>query len=230
MSAPGGEGNPVQSVGASVAIDRQRLAAAEGPIIPREQFSAMLNAQELVAEAGRHAQALRAQAESELAAARARGHAQGLEAARSEFAASVVEATARLESAYIGLEARIANTVMDALQRILGEVGEAQRMRSMIARALAAVAHDKPVRLLVAAADFETAQRELAALRHEYPRVDVVELQKSAQAEPGSCVLESEYGRVDASLATQLAAVRMGLIKAFVGRRDGVAPKQGGSA
>ena len=60
--------------------------------------------------------------------------------------------------------------------------------------------------------------------------VDVVELQKSPQAAPGSCVLESEYGRVDASLATQLAAVRMGLIKAFVGRRDGVAPKQEGSA
>jgi type III secretion protein L len=210
---------------ALVAIDRQRLAAAEGPIIPHEQFSAMLNARQLVAEAERYAQALRAQADSELAAARARGHAQGMEAARSEFAASVVEATARLESAYIGLEARIANTVMDALQRILGEVGEAERMRSIISRALAAVAHDKPVRLIVAAADFDTARRELAALRHEYPRVDVVELQKSAQAEPGSCVLESEYGRVDASLSTQLAAVRMGLIKAFVGRRDAVGGK-----
>jgi type III secretion protein L len=215
----------MKQLGASIAIDRHRLAAAEGAIIPREQFSAMLSAHELVAEAERHAQALRAQAESELAAARARGHAEGMAAARSEFAASVVEATARIESAYIGLEARIANTVMDALQRILGEVGDAQRMRSMIARALAAVTHDKPVRLLVAAADFDTAQSELAALRPEFPRVDVIDLQKSAQAEPGSCVLESEYGRVDASLATQLAAVRMGLIKAFVGRRDGVGDK-----
>ncbi len=215
----------MKQLGASIAIDRHRLAVAEGAIIPREQFSAMLGAQQLVAEAERHAQALRAQAESELAAARTRGHAQGMEAARSEFVASVVEATARIESAYIGLEARIANTVMDALQRILGEVGDAQRMRSMIARALAAVAHNKPVRLLVAAADFDTAQRELAALRPEFPRVDVVELQKHPQAEPGSCVLESEYGRVDASLTTQLAAVRMGLIKAFVGRRDGVGDK-----
>jgi type III secretion protein L len=214
----------MKQLGASVAIDRHRLAAADGSIIPREQFSAMLSAQALVVEAEHHAQALRAQAESELAAARARGHEQGLEAARTEFAASVIEATARIESAYIGLEARIANTVMDALQRILGEVGEAQRMRSMIARALAAVTHDKPVRLLVAAADFETAQRELAALRAEFPRVDVVDLQKNAQAGPGSCVLESEYGRVDASLETQLAAVRMGLIKAFVGRRGAAPP------
>ncbi len=217
----------MKQLGASVVIDRQRLAAAEGPIIPGEQFSALLSAQALVDEAERHAQAVRAQADAELAAARERGHAQGLAEARSEFAASVVEATARLESAYIGLEARIANTVMDALQRILGEVGDGQRMRSMITRALAAVDHDKPLRLLVAAADFETAQRELVALRQQFPRVDVIELQKAAQAEPGSCVLESEYGRVDASLATQLAAVRVGLIKAFVGRRGGVADAQG---
>jgi type III secretion protein L len=214
-------------LGDTLAIDRQRLARANGAVIPREQFSAMLSAQQLVAEAERHAQSLRAQADAELAAARARGHAQGLEAARTEFAASVVEATARIESAYIGLEARIVNTVMDALQRILGQTGEAERMRSMIRRALAAVEHDKPVRLQVAAADFEVAQRELAALRHEFARVDVVELQKNPQAAPGTCVLESEYGRVDASLETQLAAVRMGLIKAFVGRRDAVTGGEG---
>jgi type III secretion protein L len=210
----------VKQLGATLAINRQRLVRAEGAVIPREQFSALLSAQDVVAEAERYAQALHAQADSEHAAARAQGHAQGLEEARCEFAASVVEATARIESAYIGLEARIVNTVMEALQRILEQTGDAERMRSMIRRALAAVEHDKPVRLHVAAADFEVAQRELAALRQEFPRVDVVELLKHPQAAPGACVLESEYGRVDASLATQLAAVRLGLIKAFVGRRD----------
>lgn len=217
----------MKQLGAVLAIDRQRLVRAEGAVIPREQFSAMLSAQDLVAEAERYAKTLHAQADSELAAVRARGHAQGLEEARSEFAASVVEATARIESAYIGLEARIVNTVMDALQRILEQTGDAERMRSMIRRALAAVEHDKPVRLQVAAADFEAAQRELVALRTEFPRVDVIELQKNPQAAPGTCVLESEYGRVDASLDTQLAAVRLGLIKAFVGRRDAVTGSEG---
>jgi type III secretion protein L len=212
----------MKPLGATIAIDRQRLVRAEGAVILREQFSAMLSAQDLVAEAERYAKALHAQADSERAAARARGHAQGLEEARSEFSASVVEATARIESAYIGLEARIVNTVMDALQRILDQTGDAERMRSMIRRALAEVNHDKPVRLHVAAADYELAQRELTALRREFPRVDVIELLKHAQAGPGTCVLESEYGRVDASLETQLAAVRLGLIKAFVGRRDAV--------
>jgi len=42
---------------------------------------------------------------------------------------------------------------------------------------------------------------------------------KDASAAPGTCVLESEFGAIDASLDVQLAAVRRGLVSAFIDKR-----------
>jgi type III secretion protein L len=222
MTTPGSWGDAGEPHGLAntfVVIDRQHLAIADQVVIKRDSYAALVTADELVSTARRQAQQLRAQAEAELEAARTRGHALGSEQARSAFAATVVEAGARIESAYIGLEARIVNTVMDALGRVLGGIDDATRMRSMVRHALAAVEHNKPVRLRVAEQDFDLARRELDALLKDFPRVDCVDLLKDEHAAVGLCVLESEYGRVDASLATQLAAVRLGLVNAFVGRR-----------
>jgi len=53
----------------------------------------------------------------------------------------------------------------------------------------------------------------------QFPEIEFVDVVKDPAGVPGMCVLESEFGIVDASLDSQIAAVREGLIRAFVGKR-----------
>ena len=71
----------------------------------------------------------------------------------------------------------------------------------------------------VAASQFDEVNRWLSDVIKEFPDVEFVDVMKDAAATPGTCVLESEFGAIDASLDVQLAAVRRGLLNAFIDKR-----------
>jgi type III secretion protein L len=203
-----------------VAIDKRKLAATDGKVVKADQFAQMLEAQEIVAAARRYASELRASEETSVETARQAGYAEGARRAREDHATSVVETTARLESAFLGLEARIVNTIMNALQRVLLEMDDRQVIESLVRRVLGEAKAQKQLRLRVSALQFEQVNAALAAILRDFPDVEFIDVVKDPRAASGTCVLESEFGVVDASLETQLAAVRRGLISAFIGKRQ----------
>ena len=204
-----------------VILDRTKLAAADGKIVKATQFSALLEAREVLEAARRYATQIQSTIDASVEAARRAGYEEGLQLAREEFATSVVETTARIESAFMGLEARIVNTVMGALQRILLELDDHEVMEALIRRVLAEGRSQKQLRLRVCAAEFDAVNEQLAAILSDFPEVEFIDVIKDPAAAPRTCVLESEFGVVDASLEMQLAAIRRGLINAFVGKRQG---------
>jgi type III secretion protein L len=203
-----------------VSIDKSKLAGADGKIVKRADFTEMLSAQEVVAGARRYAVEMQTTVEASVQAARQAGHEEGLRIAREEFAASVVETTARMESAFVGLEARIVNTVMGALQRILLQIDDREVLKGLIQRVLAEGRSQKHLRLRVAAVQFNEVNAALALVLRDFPEVEFIDVVKDPNAARGTCVLESDFGVIDASLDMQLAAVRRGLINAFVGKRQ----------
>src|SRR5688500_11924793 len=104
-----------------VSIDRAKLAGATGKIVKAREFTQLVAAGEVLEEARRYAGELRAGAEAAIDAARKQGHEQGVQQARAELSTLIAETTANIESAFVGLEARIVNTVMGAVQQILRE-------------------------------------------------------------------------------------------------------------
>ena len=203
-------------------IDRTKLVDAAGPIVKAEQFTQLVAASEVLLEARRSAREIEAGAEAVLDSARREGYAQGVQQARAELSTQIAQTTARLESAFVSLEARIVNTVMGAVQQILRETDERTVMERLIRRVLAERRAEKQLRLRVSAGQFDQVNQWLAALLREFPDVEFIDVLKDPNGAPGTCVLESEFGVVDASLDTQLAAVRAGLVNAFVrGRLTG---------
>jgi type III secretion protein L len=189
------------------------------------QFTQFTETHQIVSAAQQYAASARSSADAQIVVARKKGYEKGMEEAHAEFATMIVEATARIESAFLGLEGRIVNTVMNALQQVLGEVDERHLMERMVRRVLANARAEKSLRLRVAEAQFDLVNKMLAAILQEFPQIEYIDVVKDPQGSPGTCVLESEYGVVDGSLDNQLAAVRAGLINAFVGKRreDGLA-------
>jgi len=160
-----------------------------------------------------------AQAETQRDAAIREGRELGIEQGRAEYAASMVEASARMESSFISLEARLVKTIMEALQAILHEIGERTVMERLVRRTIANSNRKNSLRLVVASQQFDTVNALLSSVLAEFPEIEFVDVVQDPAGVPGMCVLESEFGIVDASLDTQLAAIRAGLNRAFVGKR-----------
>jgi len=205
-----------------ILMDRGKLASADGKVIKAHDFAVLTTVQETLANACQRAAEIVALAETERDAALRQGRELGIEQGRADYAATMVEATARMESAFICLEARLVKTVMDALQAILHEIGERAVMERLVRRTLANSSRTNGLRLVVAAQQFELVNELLAPVLAQFPEIQFVDVVKDPAGVPGMCVLESEFGIVDASLDTQIAAVREGLIRAFVGKRRAV--------
>ena len=204
---------------AAILIDKGQLASAGTPVVKKEEFSALLEARDIVARAHRYGEALKADMHEQVEAARQAGYEAGLKEARTEFSATVVSTVAELETAFARLELRIVNTVMGALQQILGRIDDRTLMEQLVRRVLSQARQSKELRLRVAAAQFDEVNRWLSEVIKEFPDIEFVDVLKDSAAAPGTCVLESEFGAIDASLDVQLAAVRRGLVSAFIEKR-----------
>ena len=202
-----------------VRIDRSQLAAASGPVVKKEHFAALMEARQIVDEATRHAGALQAQMHAQVDAARREGYEAGTRQAQMDFAASMTETAARMQTAFVGLELRIVNTVMQALQQILRQIDDRVLMERLVRQVLAQARSRKDLRLRVAAEDFDRVNQWLPTVLKDYSEVDFVDVLKDPAAPPGTCVLESELGAIDASVDVQLAAIRRGLVNAFIEKR-----------
>jgi type III secretion protein L len=204
---------------AAILIDKGKLASAGTPVVKKQEFSALLEAHDIIARAHRYGETLKAQMHERVEAARRAGYEAGLEEARTDFSATIVATVAEMETAFARLELRIVNTVMSALQQILGRIDDRTLMEQLVRRVLSQSRQGKQLRLRVAAGQFDEVNRWLSEVIKEFPDVEFVDVLKDATATPGTCVLESEFGAIDASLDVQLAAVRRGLVSAFIDKR-----------
>lgn len=200
-------------------IDKQKLAAATATVVKRDDFSALIDSRELIARAHRHYDALKAQMLEQVEAARRAGYEAGMQEARIDFSASVVTTVAEMETAFSRLEMRIVNTVMGALQQVLGRIEQRTVMEQLVRRVLAEARNRKQLSLRVAASQFDEVNQWLSSVIKDFPDIEFVDVLKDPSAQPGTAVLESEFGAVDASLHVQLAAVRRGLVSAFIDKR-----------
>jgi type III secretion protein L len=204
---------------AAILIDKGKLASAATPVVKKQEFSALLEARDIIAQAHRYGETLKAQMHEQVEAARRAGYEAGLKEARTDFSGTVVSTVAEMETAFARLELRIVNTVMGALQQILGRIDDRTLMEQLVRRVLSQSRQGKQLRLRVAAGQFDEVNRWLSELIKEFPDIEFVDVLKDATATPGTCVLESEFGAIDASLDVQLAAVRRGLVSAFIDKR-----------
>jgi type III secretion protein L len=206
-------------VTALLSIDRASLAAGRDVVIKADEFETLVEARETLRLARRAAEQMRATVDAEIEQARRRGYEAGLREARAELSAQIAETKAQLEHSFVSLEGRIVQTVLKAVQQILGHTNDRALLEPLIRRVLAQSNSTTPMRLRVSAEQFDAANDAVASLLKEFPQVEWIDVAKDPNATRGTCVLETEFGVIDGSIDTQLAALRRGLLNAFVGKR-----------
>ena len=174
-------------------------------------------AEALIAQAKADAESLRDKARREYETAAARGYETGREQALSEWyerSAGTVADQRRIQGM---LRERIVEVIVDATEQIV----RSEDVAALFARSAEVVERivegSTYLRVRVHPDDHESASREFARLAADWRErghgisVTVV---GDRQVEPSSCLCESDLGMVDASLDTQLAALRAAVARA----------------
>lgn len=182
--------------------------AAGARVISAAEAGLLLEANELLAAAARRAQEMDESAKLAYEEQRLKGYEDGREACRSEYAEKILEVALQSVEYIEGLEQTIVKVVTDAVERVIGELDDNERIVRIVRTALSTVRNQKRVVARVAPADGKAVTEGLAAMiSHGHGASGFLDVVTDPRLPAGSCILESELGVVDASLETQLRAL-----------------------
>ncbi len=176
-------------------------------VVRREDWLAYRAAAEVVQAAHDEAAAIATAAREAFEAERVRGHAEGREEARLAQAEQMIEQVTRTVDYYAQVEQRMVALVMQAVQRIVADFGDRERVVAVVKGALAVVRNQKQVTLRVSPSQLDDVRASVNELLAAFPGVGFLDLVPDARLGPDACILESEIGVVEASIAGQLGAI-----------------------
>jgi type III secretion protein L len=200
-------------------IDKNKLLINDSKIVKAETYSKVIDTSSLQNEVDEYAQRIRANIDNEIEIASKQGYQDGMAQANRDFAVRMTDNVMRLEASYIGLEARLVNTIMNTLKSILGSIDDNLLMEKLIRQLIHTTGQEKKLSLRISVEQFDKANHILKDIISEYPHIEFIDVIKDPNMQVGGCVIETEYGAVDGSLEQQLNTIRQSLINTFAGKR-----------
>ncbi|AJC82194.1 FliH/SctL family protein [Rhizobium etli] len=178
-----------------------------GRILPAERAQALVDAEQMLVQARREADAL-------IDAARL--SAQAIEAAAKE--AGLVAAQAAIEARLTGIamnslrimaqcEEQIVDMGLQIARRIIETIEPEEATVQIALRGLKFTRHNSLVRLRVAPSLLEAVRDRLAEIIPTATSRAIVDLVADARVTDAGCILETDAGLVDATIESQLAAI-----------------------
>ncbi|WP_180970724.1 type III secretion system stator protein SctL [Burkholderia sp. WAC0059] len=181
-------------------------------------------AEAIVTQARETAAALRAAAQEEYEGAAARGYEDGEQRAVADWQQRCAQLAADQRTLQLKMRRRLAELVMAAVEQIVGAGDPAALFAQAVPAVERIIEGSSGLTVRVHPAEHAAASREFGRCAAEWlergrpVRLAVVADKSVAR---GTCLCESDLGTLDASLATQLAAMRVAVDRAM-GRMDEV--------
>ena len=138
---------------------------------------------------------------------RQEGYRDGLEEGKLEHAEKMMETIISSVEFIEGIESTLVNVVTQSIRKIIGEMGDRERIVAIVRNALNVVRGQQKVTVRVSPADEEAVLQAMAAMTSSASGSSFLTVLADPRLEKDSCILESELGVVDASLSTQLKAL-----------------------
>ena len=177
-------------------------------VLRADELQVLADGQQAIAAAAAQADLVLGQAQEAYEAEKRRGYAEGQEAARLDAAERLIETVARQVEVCSGLEGRMVDLVMNAVRTVIHGYDERERIFMTVRNVLAVARRQKQVTVRLAPAEVAAVRERIDTLKQEFPGIDVIEVVPDHRLEGDACVLETEVGVVEASLETQMKALR----------------------
>ena len=163
----------------------------------------------IIAAAEAEAARIREEAKAAFENEKKRGYAEGLQKGRMEIAMQKLEQVDQSVAFMESVEGKMADIVMKALKTCVAEIGDREMVVNIVRKTMGAVIRtQRMVTLKVAPEMVEVVKARVGELRLAYPTVETFDVVEDPRLKGAACILETEAGVADASVDTQLEAIR----------------------
>lgn len=196
-------------------IAKDKFDISDKKIIKASDYVEYVNAQDLLIKAKVEAEHIIKEAKAAYEQEQQRGYEDGLIEGKLSISEQMMENVAKTVDYFASIEDKIVETVIIALKKIIGEMNEKELIVGIVKNALALVRMQKQVTLRVCPTQKEMIQAELSNIIAEFPGISFLDVVSDIRLKEGGCILETDIGVVDASIDTQLDAIKRALSKVF---------------
>jgi type III secretion protein L len=181
--------------------------AAGTKIIKSSELGQLLEANALLDAAREKAAEMERAALEAYEEKRQEGYQDGLEEGKLEHAEKMMETIISSVEFIEGIESTLVSVVNQSIRKIIGDMGDKERIVAIVRNALNVVRGQQKVTVRVAPADEGAVLEAMAGMTASGSGSSFMTVIADARLERDSCIIESELGVVDASLSTQLKAL-----------------------
>ena len=193
-----------------VAIIKHGAWRVSGQVLKSSEYEKLREARALLDTAQEEADAVLERAATAYEAEKRRGYQDGQLEAKAVLAKMQTEQVGRARSWVDGMEKQLGALVARAVERIIGEMDDAELLAKVVRRALEDFQGLPELRLRVAPEQVEPLQQALEE-RVRRNAAAPLRIEPDPALGPEECVLESALGVVDLSLPRQLDVLRQAL-------------------
>ena len=181
-------------------------------LVKASEVATVRTAEEIIAAAESDAARIREEAKIAFEEEKKRGYDKGLQDGKMEIAMQKLDLVDQSVAFMENVEGKMADIVMKALRSCVVEIGDKEMVMNIVRKTMAAVIRtQRHITLKVAPEMVAVVKERIAALRTDYPTIETLDVVEDSRLKGPACVLETEAGVADASVETQLAAIRRSL-------------------
>ncbi len=181
-------------------------------LVKMAEVATVRKAEEIIAAAEDEAARIREDAKVAFESEKQRGYEEGLQKGKLEIAMQKLELVDQSVAFMESVEGKMADVVMKALKSCVVEIGDKEMVINIVRKTMNAVIRtQRHVTLKVAPGMTDVVRERLEELRSDYPTVETFDVVEDQRLKGAACVLETEAGVADASVETQLAAIKRSL-------------------
>ncbi len=183
--------------------------ASNQKVIPREEFSELLEATEVLEKAQREAQEFLSDYEKKGKSLAKKAKEKGYQEGLFEFNKHVIHFEQRLKEIRHELQNMVLPLALKAAKKIVGKELEANpgTIVDIVIQTIKPVLQNHHVKIIVNKADKELLEAKKSTIREMLDQVETFSIEERSDISPGGCMIETESGIINASLENQWRAL-----------------------
>lgn len=192
----------IRNANSSISVD------PSARVLKGETVDTMAEAKDIIEQAKQEADQIRKDALDAFEAEKKRGFEEGIAEARLEEAERMLDNVSRTVNYFEKIEHDVVGLVSTAVTKVIGELDSQDLIFRIVRTGLAAVRTQNQVTVRLNPAESDAVKDKINDLLSAYPAISYLSVEPDVRLAPGACILETEIGSVEASLDTQLEAIR----------------------
>jgi len=190
-------------------VKKDDIHTGKGKIIPAEDFSSLLNANELIEKAKEEAKKLIDDAKISAEKIKEKAKEDGFNEGLIKFNTHTLFLEDQVKTMRHEMQKVILPLVLKATKRIVGDELEVnpESVVNIVMQSIKSVTQCKNVKLFVNKSDLEILEKEKEKIKSLFESLDSFQIEVRSDILPGSCIIETEKGILNATLDNQYRAL-----------------------